>query len=112
VWRTLILQALKPLSSALTVPTVADYGVPAWHLFVVRTAERDDLANYLIEQGIQTVIHYPVPPHQQTAYPEFGGLSLPLTELIHSQVISLPMGPSMSPKSVNYVSSAISNFFN
>ena len=104
--------ALSSQPSALTVPHVADYGVPAWHLFVVRTAQRDDLVEHLMEHGIQTVIHYPVPPHRQTAYPELGSLSLPLTELIHSQVISLPMGPSMSLESVNYVSSAVSKFFN
>lgn len=106
------LAGLEPFSSALTVPKVADYGVPAWHLFVVRTTQRDDLEKHLVEQGIQTVIHYPVPPHQQTAYREFGGQSLPLTEMIHSQVLSLPMSPSMNLKSVHYVSSAISKFFN
>ena len=106
------LAGLEPLSSVLTAPQVADYAVPAWHLFVVRTAKRDDLVKHLIEEGIQTVIHYPVPPHRQTAYKELAVQSFGLTEAIHSQVLSLPMSPCMSLKSVNFVSSAISNFFN
>lgn len=104
------LSALSSQSSALTVPHVADYGVPAWHLFVVRTMQRDELVKHLMEHGIQTVIHYPVPPHRQAAYPELGGQSLPLTEAIHRQVLSLPFSPILSSKSVNFVSEAISRF--
>ncbi|GAB4290227.1 MAG: DegT/DnrJ/EryC1/StrS family aminotransferase [Marinilabiliales bacterium] len=63
-----------------------------WHLFVIRTKERDHLQNYLTKQGIQTIIHYPVPPHKQGAYKEWNDLSFPLTEKIHNEILSLPMG--------------------
>ena len=104
------LSALSSQSSALTLPYVADYGLPAWHLFVVRTARRGELVKYLMEHGIQSVIHYPVPPHQQAAYPELGGQFLPFTEAIHHEVLSLPFSPVLSPESVHFVSEAISKF--
>ena len=96
----------------LMLPYVAGYGAHAWHLFVIRHPKRDALAEHLKSQEIQTMIHYPVPPHRQTAYKELAVQSFGLTEAIHSQVLSLPMSPCMSLKSVNFVSSAISNFFN
>ena len=74
-----------------------------WHLFVVRTSRRDDFQVYLSENNIQTVIHYPTPPHKQEAYRELNGLSLPVTELIHKEVLSLPISPVMDHKQVEYV---------
>lgn len=79
----------------LQLPSVACYGSHAWHLFVVRSKERDTLAARLAEQGVQTMIHYPIPPHQQQGYPELHGLSLPVTEAIHEEVLSLPISPVM-----------------
>jgi len=64
-----------------------------WHLFVVRCKERDKLQKYLLDNGIQTLIHYPVPPHKQRAYREWNDLSLPITEQIHREVLSLPISP-------------------
>ena len=87
------LSGLSSQSSGLILPYVADYGTPAWHLFVVRTSNRDGLVEHLKEQEIQTVIHYPIPPHHQTAYPEFSNYSLPITEAIHREVLSLPLSP-------------------
>ena len=75
------------------LPHVADYGEHGWHLFVIRHPDRDSLAKRLADEGIQTVIHYPVPPHRQSAYSEFHGLSLPITEAIHREVLSLPISP-------------------
>lgn len=74
-----------------------------WHLFVIRCQTRDDLQNYLAVNGVQTVIHYPTPPHKQAAYSEYSGLSLPLTEKIHSEVLSLPIDPTMTASDMQRV---------
>ncbi len=78
-----------------------------WHLFVVRSAQRDVVQQRLAEQGVQTLIHYPLPPHQQQAYKSFSEISLPLTEEIHRSVLSLPMGPHLTPEQVSHVIEAI-----
>ena len=64
-----------------------------FHLFVIRTSNREDLQAYLTQNDIHTVIHYPVPPHQQKALKDFNNLSFPITEKIHNEVLSLPMSP-------------------
>ncbi len=71
-----------------------------WHLFVIRHSCRYKLQQYLGENGIQTIIHYPVPPHKQMAYKEWNKLSLPVTERIHKEVLSLPVSPVMSEDEV------------
>ena len=81
-----------------------------YHLFVIRTPFRDRLAEYLLKQGINTLIHYPVPPHKQKAYSEFRNLNLPLTELIHQEVLSLPISPVMNSSEVNLVIKACNSF--
>ena len=63
---------------------------------MVRVEDRENFVNYLNQNKIQTLIHYPIPPHQQQAYANLSGLNLPVTELIHRQVVSLPMDPYMS----------------
>ena len=78
------------------LPHVASFGSPVFHLFVIRHPQRDALAEHLAKQGIQTSIHYPIPPHRQEAFPEFHGLNLPITEAIHREVLSLPISPVMS----------------
>lgn len=67
-----------------------------WHLFVIRTEQREALQQYLLNHGIQTLIHYPIPPHKQQAYKEWNSLSYPISEQIHREVLSLPMGPTLS----------------
>ncbi|MGP9418494.1 DegT/DnrJ/EryC1/StrS family aminotransferase [Pseudomonas reactans] len=67
-----------------------------WHLFVIKTSYRDELQKYLLENGIQTLIHYPIAPHKQIAYKDLEELSLPVSEMLHQEVLSLPMGPYMS----------------
>ena len=67
-----------------------------WHLFVIRSNQREALQQYLLNHGVQTLIHYPIPPHKQQAYTEWNNLSYPLTEKIHQQVLSLPMSPTLS----------------
>ena len=63
----------------------------SWHLYVIRCPERDRLQKYLLDKGIETIIHYPIPPHKQKAYQEFSHLSLPVTEKISKEVLSLPI---------------------
>ncbi len=74
-----------------------------FHLFVIRTKNRDHLQQYLTENNIQTVIHYPVPPHKQNAFPDWNNLSFPITEKIHNEVLSLPMSPVLTEMEVNYI---------
>lgn len=81
-----------------------------WHLFVIRTENRDHLHNYLSENGVQTLIHYPLPPHKQKAYKEWNKLSFPITEKIHSEVLSLPMSPVLTGKEVEKVISVINQY--
>lgn len=81
-----------------------------WHLFVVSTAKRDALQKFLQERSIQTLIHYPIPPHKQKAYEELSGLKLPLTEKIHKEVLSLPISPVMSADEVTLVVDAVNSF--
>lgn len=74
-----------------------------FHLFVIRTEKRDELQQYLLENGIQTMIHYPVPPHQQKAFSNWNHLSYPITEKIHNEVLSLPISPVMTMDEVDFV---------
>jgi dTDP-4-amino-4,6-dideoxygalactose transaminase len=74
-----------------------------WHLFVIRTSKRDQLQQYLTGNDVQTLIHYPIPPHKQGAYASMNNLSLPITEKIHSEVISLPMSGVVEMKEVERV---------
>jgi len=83
-----------------------------WHLFVIRSKERKALQSYLESQGIQTLIHYPIPPHQQQAYEEWSHLSYPISEQIHDQVVSLPIGPTITKQQVDKVINAINLFQN
>lgn len=81
-----------------------------WHLFVVRCEKRDELQMYLRDNGIETIIHYPIPPHKQEAYQEYNHLSLPITEKIHNEALSLPISPVMSQTQVEEVVSVINRF--
>lgn len=75
----------------------------AWHLFVIRTEDRNDLTQYLAKSEIQTLIHYPIPPHKQECFKEWNALSFPITEKIHEEVVSLPLNSSLSDEQVSYV---------
>ncbi|WCF07867.1 DegT/DnrJ/EryC1/StrS family aminotransferase [Paenibacillus thiaminolyticus] len=81
-----------------------------WHLFVIRTKNRDRLQAYLTEREIQTLIHYPIPPHKQKAYPEWNNLNFPVSEKIHSEVLSLPISPVMDIKDALKVVEAINEY--
>lgn len=81
-----------------------------WHLFVIRCKQRDDLQMHLTTHKIQTLIHYPIPPHQQKAYPYFNNKSLPITEGIHKEVLSLPLDPTMTNEEALQVAAACNSF--
>lgn len=81
-----------------------------WHVFVIRCEQREALQKHLLEHGIQTLIHYPIPPHQQQAYKEWNMDSYPVSEMIHQQVMSLPMGPTVTDEQVAQVIAAINIF--
>lgn len=95
----------------ITLPKVINESSHVWHLFVIRCEKRDKLKNYLNSLGIQTLIHYPIPPHKQKAYEPWSNNYLPITEKIHREVLSLPLSPIMSDEEVNLVISAINGFF-
>ena len=90
------------------LPKNADEHV--WHLFVIRNSKRDQLQNYLLENGIQTLIHYPIPPHKQKAYKHYNHLSFPITEEIHEEVLSLPISPVMRDEEVGTVIEMVNKY--
>lgn len=105
------LQVLEGVSD-LTLPLVASYADPVWHLFVVRHPDRNALQKHLAAAGVGTLIHYPHPPHLQQAYVELGYApgSFPLSEGMAHEVLSLPMGPHGSEETCRYVSEQLENF--
>ena len=94
----------------IVLPQVADWKAHAFHLFPVRFAERDELQKYLADNGVQTIIHYPIPPHKQECYKEWNELSLPITEQIHNEELSLPMSPVMTKEEVDRVIEVVNRF--
>jgi dTDP-4-amino-4,6-dideoxygalactose transaminase len=95
---------------AVVLPSVENWESHSWHLFVVRTKNRQQLMDYLLSKGVGTNVHYPLPPHKQQAYIELNKLNLPITEQIHREVLSLPMGTHLSDNDVNNVISAIESY--
>lgn len=94
----------------VVLPQAPNPKAHVWHLYVVRCTERDRLARHLDNAGVQTLIHYPIPPHRQMAYPELQRLSLPLTEAIHQEVLSLPMGPHLTLQQAEEVAKHVESF--
>ena len=81
-----------------------------FHLFVVRTENRDDFQTYLTQNHIQTVIHYPIPPHKQKAFSDWNSLSFPVTEKIHDEVLSLPISPVLTAAEVDFIIKIINEY--
>ena len=100
-------------NSHITIPLIENnLNEHVWHLFVVRCSKRDELQNHLLENEIQTIIHYPIPPHKQKAYSKWNNMSLPITEKIHDEVLSLPISPVMDLIEVKKVVKAVNSFNN
>lgn len=97
----------------LRLPSSREEATHAWHLFTVRTSCRDALKDFLEEQGISTLIHYPIPPHKQKAYQHLGlhEKSFSIAEKIHDEVLSLPLNPHLSIAQQNYVIDTMIQFF-
>lgn len=85
-------------------------GDNVWHIFPILCDERDRLQEYLLDKGVQTAIHYPIPPHRQKAYSEWNGLQLPITEKIHREELSLPCNQTMTDKEVDEVIRLVNAF--
>jgi dTDP-4-amino-4,6-dideoxygalactose transaminase len=98
-----------PVSGEIVVSKNKEH---VWHLFVIRCKERDKLQKHLAENGIETLIHYPIPPNKQLAYAEMNHLDFPITNSIHEEVLSLPMSPIMTNEEVTQVIAAINAFEN
>ena len=81
-----------------------------WHVFIIRSGNRELLQNYLAENGVQTLIHYPIPPHKQEAYKEWNHLSFAISEKIHDEVLSLPISPVLEEEEVSKIIIALNNF--
>lgn len=94
----------------IILPLVETMSEHAFHMFVIRCQRRDELQKYLLEQGIQTQVHYPVPPHKQQAYKEWNNLSYPITESIHQEVLSLPLNTALTVSETEYIIDCINQF--
>lgn len=98
-------------NTGLMLPFVPEWAEPAWHLYVVQHPQRDAVCMQLSEAGIGTLIHYPIPPHLQDAYGDLGyeKRAFPITERIHAEVLSLPMGPHLEEYQVAQVIDQLTN---
>lgn len=97
-------------NARLVLPTCMKEEAHVWHLFVVRSNDRDALQRHLSANGVGSLIHYPVPPHRQPAYTEFANTSLPITEKIHREVLSLPISPVLTEEQVEHVIAVVNAF--
>ena len=94
----------------IRLPHTPNRGEHVWHLFVVRCAQREAFMQHCERQGIGTLIHYPVPPHRQNAYRGYWSPSWPVTEAMHREVVSLPVGPTLTTAEVDAVTATVNAF--
>ena len=95
----------------IILPIYLDLKNSAWHLFVIRHPQRDNLASYLKSKGIQTLIHYPIPPHKQEVYSsDYHKFNLPICDCMSDELLSLPIGPHMPMDHVEYVIKKVNSF--
>lgn len=95
---------------AIILPEVLSAEGHVWHLFVIRTTNRDALQNYMNDHGVQTSIHYPIPPHQQGAYTAYNHLCFPITEKVHKEVLSLPISGVNTSEELQKICKVINAF--
>ncbi len=96
----------------IRLPVTENKGEHVWHLFVVRVNDREDFMRHCQSKSIGTLIHYPTAPHQQAAYREFNALSLPVTEAIHREVVSLPISSTLVESEVTQIIDALNTYKN
>lgn len=94
----------------IITPIVKDWNAHVFHIFPVRCKRRNELQKYLETNGVQTVIHYPIPPHKQECYKEWNNLSFPITEQIHNEELSLPISPIMTEEETKEVVNLVNAF--
>lgn len=94
----------------IILPILADSRSHAWHLFTIRTEQRESLQKYLLEKGIQTLIHYPIPPHKQNAFKDWNNRSYPVTETIHNTILSLPIGSFLAQEQLENIAEVLNEF--
>jgi len=97
-------------NSRIITPNINDWDAHVFHLFPIRSEKRDELQKYLMINGVQTIIHYPIPPHKQECYREWNHLSFPITEKIHAHELSLPISPVMTNEEVLRIVELINQF--
>lgn len=111
VRKSLANQYIANIDNALIqVPALTLQEQHVWHLFVVRSERRDELKSYLHGHGIETLIHYPIPPHKQNAYKALASEHYPVTEAIHRTVLSLPLSAVTSAAEVSVVIERLNSF--
>jgi dTDP-4-amino-4,6-dideoxygalactose transaminase len=104
-------QYLQGINNPLIeLPEVVDPEGHVWHLFVIQTKQREKLSCFLNDNGVQSLIHYPIPPHKQTAYKEWSSKYFPISEQIHDQVLSIPMSPTISKVEVQSIIKLVNVF--
>lgn len=94
----------------ISLPIVDDWSSNVFHIFPIRTSKRDNLQSYLDRNGVQAMIHYPIPPHKQLCYKEWKEHSYPITEKIHNEELSLPMSPVLTEREYSKVVELINNY--
>ena len=94
----------------LVLPKMVSAEGHVWHLFVIRTKKRDKLQQYLSDNGIASLIHYPIPPYKQKACKEYNQLSFPITDRIHKEVLSLPISSVLDEKELERIVSKLNEF--
>ncbi len=97
-------------NDTIILPIVRAEDNHVWHLFVIRTNKRDELQKYLLDNGIQTLIHYPIPPHKQNAYKKWSNESYPISEQIHDEVMSLPISGVQNLEDTKKIVQVINDF--
>jgi dTDP-4-amino-4,6-dideoxygalactose transaminase len=98
---------LEALREDVILPEVPSWAEPVWHLFVVRHRQRDQLQSALNDAGVETLIHYPIPPHRSGAYAEYSHFELPVAEQLADEVLSLPIGPHLPKEQAERVIEAV-----
>lgn len=94
----------------IDLPLVPEYAEPVWHLYVIRSKHRDALKAHLDQQGVSTVIHYPIPPHRQACYQDFKGHNLPIAAMLAEEMLSLPMSSALAEEEIVHVVSSVLEF--
>ena len=109
--RTIARYYIDNIKNPLVItPVINDWDAHVFHIFTLRCKERDRLQQYLSDNGIQTIIHYPIPPHKQECYKEWNHLSFPISEQIHQEELSLPMSPVLSSEEMSMIVKVINQF--